>query len=67
MKKPKYERMSDEVTGDCPLCGERPAYAWTVAGFDGYFDACDECSPTVCEEFMDEQEMPAPMDNEEVR
>ncbi len=53
----KYTRVSHTATGDCPLCGERPAYPFVVAGIDGYFDSCVACAPDAVDTFVEEEKI----------
>lgn len=53
-------RLDDEPTGDCPTCGERVAYPYSVVGApegSGYFDSCRRCAPVAAERFV--AELPA--------
>ncbi len=38
---PTIIKLSDESDASCPCCDE-PAFPYTVAGADGYVDACPE-------------------------
>lgn len=51
----KSEKLQDECSGDCPRCGERPAYPrYTPEILHGYFDSCDECVDEVMKDAIAE-------------
>lgn len=49
-------RVSNECTGDCPLCVVRLAFPYTYRGAHGYVDVCKACAAAWCDELVAEIE-----------
>jgi hypothetical protein len=53
-RKAKLQQLDNNSTGDCPVCGEAPAFPFGLPGLNGYVDACPECAEHCNDDLVDD-------------